>query len=422
MVTIVTFIRSEWKRIRWEPRDHADPPIDQTRSVTGATPLHAENKPVVITTNIHIRCHGNPSSTSKIFCCKYKSTDMAPILNRVELATGWSVRRTDGKETDVLAAKSVTVPGVVHQHLDIPPPFEDLNEHKVKWVGEESWTYSLRFDSPATPDLEGLASDLVFKGLDTFASVRLNDHEILKSDNMFIEHRVPVRSSLRKENKIEITFDAARARGLKLVKEHPEHRFIVHQTEVSRSPVRKAQYHWGWDWGPILMTCGPWKPIYLETYLSRIDNALVRYELSQDLAVADVTVLVTTSGQTPATVEVELSLAGACLARGSVASTTSDGEPLSFQFTLDNPLLWWPHGYGEQILYDLKISIFSREQELLDENTRKVGFRRAQLIQEKDDFGRSFYFKINNVDVFAGGSCWVPADSFLPDITREDYR
>jgi len=26
----------------------------------------------------------------------------------------------------------------------------------------------------------------------------------------------------------------------------------------ARLYVRKAQYGWGWDWGPVVMTVGPW--------------------------------------------------------------------------------------------------------------------------------------------------------------------
>jgi beta-mannosidase len=50
--------------------------------------------------------------------------------------------------------------------------------------------------------------------------------------------------------------------------------------------LRKAQYHWGWDWGPAVNTCGSWKPIYLEAYESRIYNFLVRQDVANDLGSA----------------------------------------------------------------------------------------------------------------------------------------
>lgn len=40
---------------------------------------------------------------------------------------------------------------------------------------------------------------------------------------------------------------------------------------------RKSAYHYGWDWGPRLVTAGIWKPIYLRAfdYLT-IDSVLFR--------------------------------------------------------------------------------------------------------------------------------------------------
>ena len=29
---------------------------------------------------------------------------------------------------------------------------------------------------------------------------------------------------------------------------------------------RKAQFHYGWDWGPRLITCGIWRPMYVEAW------------------------------------------------------------------------------------------------------------------------------------------------------------
>ena len=50
-----------------------------------------------------------------------------------------------------------------------------------------------------------------------------------------------------------------------------------------------------------------------------------------------------------------------------------------------------------------------------DEKTKTIGFRRAQLIQREliDQDGLSFFFEINNIPIFCGGSNWIPADSFL---------
>jgi beta-mannosidase len=56
------------------------------------------------------------------------------------------------------------------------------------------------------------------------------------------------------------------------------------------------------------------------------------------------------------------------------------------------------------------------------EATRRTGFRKGELIQEPDKVGKTFFFRVNGVDVFCGGSDWIPADSFTPRVTEETYR
>lgn len=82
---------------------------------------------------------------------------------------------------------------------------------------------------------------------------------------------------------------------------------------------------------------------------------------------------------------------------------------------------WYPVGYGEQSLYDVTVEIV-KNGSVVDRKTKRTGFRHSELVQKDDAHGQSFYFRVNHVDVFAGGSCWIPADNFLPRLTREKYR
>jgi beta-mannosidase len=90
-------------------------------------------------------------------------------------------------------------------------------------------------------------------------------------------------------------------------------------------------------------------------------------------------------------------------------------------FVLDNVQLWYPHGYGGQPMYDF-IATVSPDDKSIDTTYRRIGFRKADLIQEVDAVGKTFFFRINGIDVFCGGSDWIPADSFTPRITAERYR
>lgn len=41
--------------------------------------------------------------------------------------------------------------------------------------------------------------------------------------------------------------------------------------------ARKAGYHYGWDWGPRLVTSGIWRPVLLEAWDDfRIENVFIR--------------------------------------------------------------------------------------------------------------------------------------------------
>ncbi|KAI1438944.1 glycoside hydrolase family 2 protein [Xylaria sp. CBS 124048] len=347
---------------------------------------------------------------------------------RHDLTTGWEFREDDGTSTYNNPWLPVQkVPTQVHTDLiannKIPDPFLDLNELAVRSLAEKRWTYRKEFRWPAAHSSgDPTVTELVFDGLDTFATVVLNGTEILKSDNMFIAHRVDVTSRLTHINTLEIHFDSAMRRGRELVKEHShEHTFYVRQTEVSRVPVRKAQYHWGWDWGPILITAGPWKPIYLEEFVVRIEDVWAEYEVAEDLQISSGRIFVKIPRASGKFVTVSLSLSDSVVFEKECV-VDSDGLAET-PFSLTSPELWYPfthsfhNRHGLQTRYELKATVGS-----YDTKSRLIGFRRVELIQQPDAYGKSFYFRINGEDVFCGGSCWIPADSFLAQIPDQRYR
>ncbi|KAI0154412.1 glycoside hydrolase family 2 protein [Xylariaceae sp. FL1272] len=340
-------------------------------------------------------------------------------FSQLSLSHGWQVREDDGGSSDTWSPVE-SIPTQIHTDLlasnKILDPFINLNELPVRSLAEKKWTYRNRFERPqALSSTESVTTDLVFEGLDTFAKVLLNGTEILKSDNMFISHRVNVTTLLQDMNEVLIHFDSAMLRGRELVKEHShEHTFYVRQTEVSRVPVRKAQYHWGWDWGPILITAGPWKPISIEQYIAQIEDVWTECEVSRDLRSCSGRIIARVTGSSAKSVTVSLSYCGA-IVFNKHCEINSEGLAQT-DFTINNPKLWYPFTHGPQNRYELKAVLGS-----FDTKLKKIGFRRAELVQQEDDFGKSFFFRINGQDVFCGGSCWIPADSFLTQISPQRY-
>ena len=94
---------------------------------------------------------------------------------------------------------------------------------------------------------------LFFEGLDTIVSVYLNDTLILESQNMHISHSVDVFKLLKPlENILELRFKNAPEFAKAEMKRigYKGNDTDVHFGGPERLFVRKAQYHWGWDWGP----------------------------------------------------------------------------------------------------------------------------------------------------------------------------
>ncbi|KAJ5290803.1 Beta-mannosidase B [Penicillium angulare] len=342
-------------------------------------------------------------------------------LSRHTLSTGWTFR--DREAEDWMPVP--TVPSVVQQDLiankKLEDPYTEFNELKARWVNEKSWVYRNTFEKPTIP--VGANIDLVFDGLDTFATVKLNGQTILQSDNMFLGHRVNVTKAMEAEGEhtLEIEFDCAELKARELKKQDQIHKWVGFNGDMSRLTVRKAQYHWGWDWGPVLMTAGIWRPVRLEVYSARIIDLWPQTNLADDHSTAEVTVVIKVDANSSSDYKARFSLLlhGNEIVNQDVSVTASNEARVSFR--IDQPELWWPNGYGDQALYEVSVSLLYGNG-IIDEQTKRFGIRTAEIIQRPDKHGKSFFFRINGVDIFCGGSCWIPADSLLTNITPGRYR
>ena len=178
----------------------------------------------------------------------------------------------------------------------------------------------------------------------------------------------------------------------------------------------------GWDWGPKLMTCGPWKPVYLETYESRIADMSVRTFLNLHRTEAEIQVSVDIEGDADYA-EIEIGRNGQIVATATVNITHNSATK---SLIVKYPELWWPFTLGPQNLYQVTLTLLTSKEDstVLDIARKTFGVRKIELVQAPfaDQEGSSFFFRINDTPIFAAGSCWIPADSFLPRTTPEKYR
>ena len=156
-----------------------------------------------------------------------------------------------------------SVPGTIHtdllyNHL-IPDPFYRDNETRLHWIDSVNWDYRLEFNV-AQNSFSKNYIELQLDGLDTYADLYLNGKLILQANNMFRGWTIPVKQFLkRKNNVLQIHFHSA----LHTVDSIAHSKLPIVLPDNNRVYARKAQFQFGWDWGPILIGCGIWKPVYL---------------------------------------------------------------------------------------------------------------------------------------------------------------
>ncbi len=83
--------------------------------------------------------------------------------------------------------------------------------------------------------------------------------------------------------------------------------------------------------------------------------------------------------------------------------------------------MWWPHGLGKQPLYTVSAELIY-EGKVIDTWQRRIGLRTITVRREKDQWGESFCFQVNGIDIFAMGADYCPEDNILSRITLERTR
>ncbi|CDK29252.1 unnamed protein product [Kuraishia capsulata CBS 1993] len=306
---------------------------------------------------------------------------------------------------------------------EIPDPFIDRNAREIQWVGERDWEYKTTF-SVSTSGADKKSHVLIFEGLDTFATVYLNEHEILTTDNMFVEYRVDVTKSvnLTGTNTLRIYFKSGLLTARKLEKKHGKG--VCFNGETSRTQARKAQYGWGWDWADAVMTCGPWRPIKLVSYDALMTDVHVKTDLT-DLNVAKVSVKTTVeTADEGHDFRLRVSVqdpSGDSLKTLEVSAGAGESD---LDLEIDQPKLWYPIGTGEQPLYTFTAELLAADETILQTETKTIGLRTVELVQEplEGQPGTSFFFKVNGVPVYATGSNWIPGHSMPCLFSDADYK
>jgi beta-mannosidase len=364
-----------------------------------------------------------------MFLLLFGCTQKNPILlNQMDLNEAWLFKQAGGNDW-----MPATVPGTVHTDLldnnKIEDPFYRLNELNLQWIDKVDWEYKTTFSVNDTI-LSRDRIELDFKGLDTYADVFVNGTKVLEADNMFRDWTATVKKQLKKgENELHIVLRSPINEGLAKYDANGFEYPGAENDQAERGEVegnkrvsiytRKAGYHYGWDWGPRLVTSGIWRPVTLNAWdeASFKDLQIVQNKVEEDKATFTAVFEIDAEKKEDAIISIkneEINLAAATI------QLKKGVHKYELDFEIKNPKLWWTIGLGKPHLYSV-LAELELDGRKLEKNTR-IGIRTIELMREKDEEGTSFYFKLNGHSVFMKGANYIPNDIFLPRVSTENYK
>ena len=321
---------------------------------------------------------------------------------RQEISLGFSLEIDTPTGHHVLAA---TVPGSIHTDLIAAGIIGDIrttgSEAEQEWIRNANSTYRATI-----PPTSAGNHELHFAGLDTLATVSINNQVKLETENMHRSYSIDVDAT--KEIDLQIDFKAPLPEALK---RQSEQGVYPNPYNMPYNYFRKMACSFGWDWGPITGTSGIWKPITLTSWDEGIlDSTTVIGDVIDSMP----TLKVVTFGRGLAS-KILVQISGNHEAEFETILNSTN------VFELPNFDLWHPRGFGSPTLYTVNVELISDSGEVVDSCTKRVGFRSVSLDQRAFDNRQMFAILVNGKRVWAKGVNWIPDDPFPHRVTREDY-
>lgn len=358
-------------------------------------------------------------------------------VESISLDGKWRLKHPK-KNIDIEMEVPGSIYGALLKENIIDNPFYGEKEHEMDWIYKSDWELSHKFSVPKNRAEALLKKEkilLQFLGIDTFSEIFLNGHSIGATEDMYLSYEFNIKDSLREgENILKVCIKSPTEEAERKIRKYGT-KLRTYKALPGVPYLRKAQYSFGWDWGPWLPDMGIWKSVNIVVYDKiRLDSVQVdqEFQYSRDplqiknpenipnISVEKVNIefKIKLQAEKIEISSLDLDLKYALIMRDGdeiVAEEEIDVNDLNsvMKISIDNPNLWWTHDLGEPHLYSVQINL-KNNSTVWDKEQFNLGIRDIQLIQRPDKWGESFYFLLNGIPIFAKGANWVPIDSFIP--------
>jgi len=323
---------------------------------------------------------------------------------------------------------AATVPGtILTSYMNvgaIPDPwYADQLSQISDWFCRANWWYRTEVELPES--YRGKRIWLNLDGINYRAEVFVNGTEVGKMAGAFIRGRYDITDRvIGGKNAIAVLI-----RPMTNVREPFDKRLDKVWTAESfacNAPTFIVAA--GWDWAPCMRdrNMGIWQRVFLSTTgdVSILDPYVVtEMPLLPDTSQADLTVKAELRNQSDQPQSGTLrGKIGAVAFEKPVTigpkQTVSVAIDKSTQpaFSIRNPKLWWPNGYGEQNLHDFAVRFESADGKVSDQKTARVGIRKFTY-----DTRRPLTFLCNGQKIMVKGANWCMDEGMLR-LDREGLR
>ncbi len=336
-------------------------------------------------------------------------------MQRILLNGTWNLCGKDRLSGDKFTI-AATVPGNVELDLQkagyLPQDlFFDSNILLAEKYETYDYIYERQFDCPHPEKRHRL----IFLGVDCVAEYYVNGQKIGQSDNMLVEHVFPVSGLKATGNtltvKIFSTYLYCNQQALTLRQLATNWGANMPEPSV----LRRAAHTYGWDIMPRAVSAGIWKDVYLEQIPDYEFTQL--YFATQALTKDSANLFLAYELPTGAIIRREhdfcLRVTGVCKGSRFEKIFAIRYRAGSLRFSIDNPMLWWPVGFGEPNLYTVCVTLMQGENELCSK-TLKMGIKTVHLNRTDvtDGINGKFEFIVNGEPCFIRGTNWVPLSPY----------
>jgi hypothetical protein len=344
---------------------------------------------------------------------------------------------------------SISIPALVpgSAHLDllaqdiIEEPYVGLNVDNYRWIkDEEYWTWLGTF----TPNAGILSSEeiqFVAEGIDTVATIHLNEISILNTSNAFITNIVDIdKTWLMPGTKNLITIKIFSPTRAALSNNATCTGFCPSGTWGS--PLNRSSYdqcfnyirssggvNFGWDFAPNFAPSGIWKRLYFRGYTSAILEDVTVVTIPTEIPVPlnslsswNASIQAYVTAKTICNVTVTVSVSGVNGGTGITRSSLNPGlSAVTVNLQVSQVSAWWPSGLGAPSLYNatVTVSVDGAGSLGLSSTSLFIGFRTVDVKRPAMGDGALMYFEVNGHAHFLKGANYVPPDAFS---TRHETR